>query len=929
MNSDMRAPLVARLSGIPSEVMQMFTSHLHEHLMPMQEMQTTLQAARSRFVDVLYKEIHGAEPELRHALLAVKRDCFNNRPLSAYREKAIWKKIVDFNADLAEQIIALESRIEVLERNFIQAFADEKEHQLKALPALLQEPRFLCGLAISSAVVGKEVGRLRDKPLSAWGRREARLVATLLRYASRAALKLSPFATFTSVGLTLTEESAAPVRLLGGDWARHSLVRLRRHILDRCVDMLLRCPAWRRELHVAVNSSVVSLAGGMIYRQSTRFRPDDETATLRYCKEAIVRARFNSKVADKAAALLAVPLSYQQLIQALAQEGNGSMSRDEVAKDVDRLIEVDFLQLIVPWSSDDPYLERTILRYFLGRAKEMGAETFVEHLQRLVDLEEGFLTSTDPVADISEMDRLIQALLRAASVAAQLDPSLDVTNRASQHDIYQDVWCSNQRVKSEAIAKVGVAPLLKALDNLQPLVTYSRLYDRRQDFLHSLGVLLRQKRGGGRSVPLLEAFELALPLWQGYQAAERNSTGEGGAWNPLGSPTLEELSRARRKVDEEFAACLHDGPEGRTVASAALQEILRNHVPEEFRNEHVGACLFLQPANPDGSLWVLNHLTDGTGRMASRYSALMPPAIRAQYGRELRSRGKFMIDHETVQALDLYCVQGDTLNVHGTQTPKTLTMPGSPINLPEHLQLRLQDLLVQVADDSQVCLRDRQGQRYLPFYLGGAGHRFLPRLVRFLSTFGPGELNPIFPPVFRRDVAGLVLEERTTMGNVVITRKSWQVPLEVLRRLLSTPTEASAFLALSRWRYEHGVPDRVFINEKTEHWILGTRYKPQYIDFTSPLFVSLLHSIVMAADHPLVFTEMLPQLTDFPKDKSRQAWAVELLVDDLALRVNHAEFGEGRAMAIYDESFPLTTLGTNNTTTEYWRTRTPRQEFIQ
>lgn len=891
MSNFARAPLVVRVSGVSSNSMQAFNSDLEQHLLSLEETRGRLQQAQRELVDLLYSEIHGADSEKRHALLAVKRDCFNGRPLAGYRDNPVWATVVEISGSLSEEILRLETRVAILEDSFEAAFASEKDRQSNAVARLFEEPDFLCGLATSSSLVGKEVERLRTKPPQSWGRRERRLSTTLLRYGSRAAFKLSPFSTFTSTGLLETEKGAAPLQLVGGDWVRRSLVRLRRHILDRCMDMLVQCNAWRRELPVVLNTSITPLHDGLMYRQSPGFRPD-EHGKLRYGKETIVRARFASPIASLARRLLAVPLSCAELIALISQELKATTSASDVAREVDRLIDLDFLQLVLPWPADDPHLEKTLLSYFRPRAKQIGAEAFVDKLHRLVDLEDGLLNSADPAGGIAEIEQLINSLLQAAAIPAALDPAPVLESRISEHDVYQDTWCTSVNQPQETIAKVGASQLLNALDSVQPLASYSRLYSNRIDFVHSIGLILAQQRGHNVPVPLLEAFELALPLWQEYQKVQQDNSFPSQTWNPRNSPALEDLAKARLQVSEEFSVCIADGPDGRSIDGGRLREVIDRHVPEQFRREHVGLCLFLQPASRDASTWVLNHMTDGTGRMSSRYTVLMPRASRTRYCQEIATRSRLVIENEEVHVLDLYCVHGDTLNVHTLQTPAILCLPGHVLSSGGR-HVRLQDLVLTVNHNLDVHLRDRQGQRFLPVYVGGAGYQFLPRLVRFLAALGPGELNPIFPQTLQRQHERLMVSERTTMGNVILQRKSWRVPTDILTGLLSAPTEARAFSALSHWRRRLGWPDQVFVEERTTHWLLGHRNKPQYIDLTSPLFVSLLNSIATAADSSLVFTEMLPRATDLPVDESNRHWAAEVLVDSLALKAAPVEVHPG------------------------------------
>ena len=60
-------------------------------------------------------------------------------------------------------------------------------------------------------------------------------------------------------------------------------------------------------------------------------------------------------------------------------------------------------------------------------------------------------------------------------------------------------------------------------------------------------------------------------------------------------------------------------------------------------------------------------------------------------------------------------------------------------------------------------------------------------------------------------------------------------------------------------------------------------YKPQYLDFTSPLFVEVFRSALRINGDPLTFEEALPLSDDLPQGPGGERWAVELQLDTLPL----------------------------------------------
>lgn len=893
------APMIARLSGLPCDVMEAFSTRLGERLEHRRQIEAALSQARAELADRLYEAVPAVAEDQRSLLLAVRRDCYNGRPLDRYLSRhqgmAGWQAVEQVVGAPVQRVVELERQLDAAARDFTSAYEEELRRQYGHLAALLEDPSFRCGLAVASPVVAGQAHRLRGKAPDGYGRRERRLASTVLRYASRAALKLSPFSTFTSVGLAElvpSEDGEAPLALVGSGWSRRSLVRLRRHLLDRCSDLLSRYPPWRERLTLALNDSALVLDDGrLLYHRPGHYQPDGEALKLRFHEESLVRAGLRGPLVERLKSLLAAEaLTYGDAVPVLAGEMGG-------VQKLDRLIEMGYLQLLVPWSAEDGHLEKTMLRELSQLPAEPALERFLACLRELVELEDALFESADPAAALAEIEKRIAPLLRGAAALGGLKEEIDVAAQFSEHDVYQDLWCAPQGDGAAVIAPVlrlGRDWAEAALRSIEPLVRYSRLYDHKLDFLLTLGAALGESLGerlGERSeLPLLDAFQRVQPLWQDFMKFQVASRAPGedwrSTWNPLGLESLADLARWREAAGEGLSGCLIDGPQDRRISIEALESLL-TEVPRCYTDGHGGACLFLQPASADGSLWMLNRVKEGTGRFASRYTPLMTPALRQRYAAELSARGTWEIGGEAVDLLDVQCVQGDTLNVHEPQTPKVLVFPGARSALPAERQRRLGDLVISLDGTGWPHLRDRGdlgGRRYLPVHLGVGYMDYMPTLVKFLCAFGPSEMGAVFPSPRVREAGGVTLQERTVIGNLVLHRRSWSFPVEDLRRRCDLPADPEVFAALHRLRAEHGLPGQVFALERVAHPVKGSRYRPQYLDLTSPLFVPLWRSILEAEDRSLILMEALPPVDLFPRDAQGRRWAVEILIDSLALR---------------------------------------------
>ncbi len=882
------APLIARLGGLSCSMIEGLSSSLPDQLDQIHQLEEARRKSCDALVDRLFAAIHGAEPEVRHALLAAKRDCFNGRSLSAHQQKPGWRFVEDAAGDLANQLVELEKEIETRKSAFIAAFEKVVEEQQERLASVLNQPMFTCGLAVSSGVVAREVSRLRQVGPQGYGRRERRLVSTLLRYVSRAALKLSPFSTFTPVGLCRVEDNLTSIALAPGAWSHQSLVRLRRHVFDRCEDMLLRYRPWRDRCAVVVSNSAIILQDGrLLFRHGGHYRHDPQDNKLLYHKESLVRVSMTDDISNRAQKMLSLgSMSYPGLVCALSGKGPEDPASAKIAARLDELIDIGFLNLIAPWNADEGHLEKVMVRELRRLPSDPALEEFIGQLERLLVLEDGFLVSQDPAASFAELNQIVSDLLHSAARLGDMPAGMSFPV-ISYHDIYQDVWCTPKDQYDAPVIRAPKKQLQEALNSVAPIVRYARLYDHQIDFLYTLGASLRELYPDRHQVPVLEAMDKSRLVWQDFmkfQKQTRDGESWKGTWNPRGLEVLDQLAAARESALRALNSCLREGENTHYVSSDVLNAAIAA-VPERFFEGHCGASLFLQPGASDGSLWVLNRIKEGTGRFASRYTPLMPPELREDYARHLLSRGTVVMDGEEALLLDIQHIHGDTLNVHVQQTPKVLTLTEAHTSVPADQLVTLKELVITLQPDGWPQLRDLKGQRYLPVYLGLGSYDFMPTLVKFLCAFGPTEMMAIFPPPFRQEMDGMVKQDRTVIGNVVLHRRGWSMPMAELRQCLDQPNDVEVFRALHQWRRKRGVPDRAFVDESALHPLKRNhRIKPQYVDFTSPLFIPILRAIAGGDLERLSLDEVLPGPDAFPKDFQGESWAVELLVDSLPMR---------------------------------------------
>ena len=571
--------------------------------------------------------------------------------------------------------------------------------------------------------------------------------------------------------------------------------------------------------------------------------------------------------------------------------GDPENAQEDAIERLEHLLRVGCLETAVPWRISDVHLEEEFLEFVRSLPKDDDLEAIAARTERLLELERAFFEAPDPAAVVNEIPELLREIWSGVVSFAGLAPDARFV-QAEKGDLYEDVFLLPENRERNAVATVSRTTVERIAANVEPFLELGSLYCRRCDFLLTLTAFCRREWPERQEIGLIELFSSVQPLWREYLRGEVKVR-KGGDWmttfNPLDLPRLEEVRRTREALWPRVEASLETRSAGTTGGAWLSRETLDTfctEVPEAYRLL-VGGCLFMQPADAEGELWVLNRVYEGTGRYGSRYTATMEPELRRRYADHFSQQSSFVIGGRPAQLLDLLCAQGDTLNVHAIQTPKVVEFPGEVSGAPQDRLVTLDELKVRLPQSEGDLPRvvDRSGQWLLPVHLGGTSLRFMPVLVKFLAMFGPGDLKPVIPMgAFQPEGDGdVAVRRRVTLDNVVLLRKRWRLELTDLLEELDEASDASYFLALNRWRLDRGIPDRVFVLEKRQSSLLSSLYKPQFLDFTSPSLVAVFRALSKVTPPPLVLEEMLPLPETFPKAADGKRWAVELQCDTLAL----------------------------------------------
>jgi len=300
---------------------------------------------------------------------------------------------------------------------------------------------------------------------------------------------------------------------------------------------------------------------------------------------------------------------------------------------------------------------------------------------------------------------------------------------------------------------------------------------------------------------------------------------------------------------------------------------------------------------------VTNATFAGYGKMLSRFLHIFPDKVTDTI-REWNTRHQGD-DEVYVEDCDASYFNA---NLHPPLMPFEIWMPGGHNSLPPEQQLPITEFEVAYkANQGGIELRHKPTNRkaYV-FDLGFQGQMGRSQLFQLLDKFSRARylftnnvvsgVNTVFSKK-KAGVAGQGKEAEAAAeaaqaaqgpkvnvhprivyeDQVVLQRKAWHVPKSLVPERLPEDDDATYYLKVNQWRLGLGMPDEVFVVLNSDR--MGTQmvdpekmrrltrddYKPQYMNFTSPLFVGLFEKMMVKVPATVKITEMLPNTNQLLK----------------------------------------------------------------
>ncbi|MEM7515767.1 MAG: lantibiotic dehydratase, partial [Planctomycetota bacterium] len=674
------APVIVRIAGLPASSLDRLRSEATlAALADLERTRDELSALQDRLRESLYKSLPRMPSDLRGRALRIQRACYNRRPIAG-RDQGLLERLRPWAGSALGELVHAEGRLQLQVQRFQTAYSEERDRVRLWLLALAAKPDIARALALASRTLVGRIPRLERKAWSAYGRKERGAERSLVRYLSRAAVKLSPYSTFTKIGLGAIVPSASLGALATGGahqgihlspkpWSAGSLVRLKSYIPNQWMALLQRVPVIRRGLTIQWNGSLELLPDGLcrFFRPlSLVWQPAEED--WQFVRASRITVRLSGAFHEWVVETLGTCRMPLATAAHRAAEAIG-VAPEAAEAALGHYLDLGVLQAARPWPTYSAWPEQELAIFLrsdeLAKASELVRVR--EAVDQLVESERCFGEGSRPVETLERIEALARTVFDSARDAAALSTeglSDQLRMETSRQDVYEDVF-ERSLLPQGLMAGVDRAVAEEILDAGDAFWQLRGLFSSRHEVRHTFWQEARCRWPGRGTVPCLEFFS-GLEATAKQYAAHLASGGEQRLFNPLGLDEIEVLGRLRSTILQELDQTLRSTEEGDRLALADARRI-GALIPNRWRSLS-GPCLPVQPTGPDAATWVTHHMTDGIGRLSSRFNCLLDGDARRWFIKHWAERSSHSTPIGEGELLDLLFTQLTTIGRHWPQT---------------------------------------------------------------------------------------------------------------------------------------------------------------------------------------------------------------------------------------------------------------------
>jgi hypothetical protein len=266
---------------------------------------------------------------------------------------------------------------------------------------------------------------------------------------------------------------------------------------------------------------------------------------------------------------------------------------------------------------------------------------------------------------------------------------------------------------------------------------------------------------------------------------------------------------------------------------------------------------------------VVNVVLPGYGKYMGRFMHLFEESLTneiIQWNKEQEKENEIFAENTDASFFNA--------NLHPWVLSQEIELPGGHNRLDKEHRIQVADLFIKYEDNKLVLYAKKLNKTVQVLDLGFQSLMGRSKLYQLLCEFGKNNffnlnaLLKIFNERFGTEIPIKNRDEKITYNpriifadSIILQRKKWYIPISSMKDFIGKKNDDLLYVKIQEWRYELTIPDEIFIRSKFNVFEGQNRddYKPQYIDFRSPLSIKLLVRILNKVEKGYIqIEEMLP-----------------------------------------------------------------------
>ncbi len=738
---------------------------------------------------------------------------FNNRKVEKYL-----KYINDYD-NLSKHFEIHQQQVKSYEydlKSFKIQFDKELLISSKKLADITHSYFFKNGLLFSSNVLLDEINKnkLGDNNLN---KKTRRLLISTLKYLTRSVTKTTPFSSFNNI---FCLKNTSNYYTSDGINIKRSNLRITNLFFYYLKKNLIQEECFKNYLFIKSNTTIWD--GSDNVANFHFFVNKDNDETFKKLNQSVILKYIKNQLSEN-------DFTYYQLVNNL--KGVTEEKKESIRIFIDTLIEEGFLKITYPVSCNDKIWIKKLLDFIVS---DLPNSKNFKNLTITLENIQNIILKIESTFDISERTQYIkQCYQEVSDILTHYKDGKDFTNKIlPQNLFYEDTFSEFNRDIPCEIVYDSSKILKQAFLTLNNIPYKSHLKKKMGKHL--------SKDFGGKLPILLFYQKIYLNYIDKFSFDEADlSTFQQGLENIFKS-----TNNCESSDDLDLSKIVNRGQDKFDILSFGCH---------------------IQVLNSQWDKIVLNSFSNGNGANISRFLNILPKKLVKKilhYNRDFH-QNKILAD-----------IIDASIHNAGTYPPLT----DYAFNLLDDNSLKeryhtidLSNVFAVYDNKSGVVLQNKQGVEIIPnsFSLEGLSRR--SKFTQFLDIFNHVDNSGFI--MYKQNIRDFFKEKllkldvscipRLTFGEkIIIQRKTWLVNKKLFINFFSEGTQniAEGFLLLNNWLVLNKIPNEVFIKiaNKNSQNSQDDNYKPQYINFKSPIFILLFINLIRKADNVIEITEVCP-----------------------------------------------------------------------